>query len=475
MYKACIEAATGLPALVAADVECGPGKFEGYEPTPYSMALGAADDPEAVERMHRACAEICRKAGINWTFSPVVDINTNPDNPVTNIRAISDNADKVIKIASAQIRGFQKDGLVMSACKHFPGDGTDDRNQHFCTTVNRLTADEWMNTFGKVYRAMFETGVASVMVAHICLPALQDAEEYDEILGYRPASLSYSLQTKLLKERLGFKGCIVSDAMSMVGACAVLPDEKLAVEFLKSGGDMLLFPVPEDFDRIKKAVEEGELSIERLKDAVTRVLRLKEQARLFEKEETVFASMKGEFDVQKETDMVTQKAVKIVRNSENIVPLTLKKGAKILSIQILSEKDKEGLPEIEKELKKRGYQVDTWMNPKHYAIKENMQEYDCILVNCKLSCHSYPGGSLRAGWEHVSCFWRGYIFRHPKVIFTSFGDPYKLYDFPFLKTYINTFCDSPASQRGFVKILLGEAQPEAKNPVTLKGFFETEI
>ena len=85
------------------------------------------------------------------------------------------------------------------------------------------------------------------------------------------------------------------------------------------------------------------------------------------------------------------------------------------------------------------------------------------------------GGSLRFGWDEVFAFWRGYIFKHPKVIFTSFADPYKLYELPFLKTYVNTFSATEESQKAFVRVLLGEIEARGKNPVELKGYFEREV
>ena len=116
---------------------------------------------------------------------------------------------------------------------------------------------------------------ALIEKAHIALPAYD--EKIDDRLGYLPATLSYHLQTELLKGELGFKGCIVSDALSMIGASSVVPHDRLAVEFVKAGGDMLLFPLPEYFDQIKAAVLSGEIPTERIRDAVRRVIETKQR------------------------------------------------------------------------------------------------------------------------------------------------------------------------------------------------------
>ena len=474
-YTDLVNRYTPVPVIVAADVENGPGSaLRDGVLYPNEMAWGACDDEALIERAGEVCARICRKAGIHWTFSPVVDLNYNPNNPVVNIRAISDSPAQVGKIASAFVRGLQKEGLLMAACKHFPGDGMDDRNQHFCTTVNPLSREEWMRTYGEVYKRLIESNVASVMSAHIALPSF---EETGECL---PATLSESLQSGLLKQTLGFEGCVVSDAISMIGISAAIKREKLAAEFVRTGGDVLLFALPEDFDYLKSAVLDGTISMERLKDAVRRVLTLKQRARLFENQQELEAGITGDMDARAISDEIGEKSIKIVRNLENLVPLTLKKGARILFVNLQKKAEDgftyvRGLETLEQELVKRGFAVTVKYNPGHYELKEIKDSYDCILINCKISSQDYPGGSLRMGWDQMMAFWRGYVLEHPCVIFTAFGDPYKIYEVPFVKTYINAFSYSESTQKGFVKVLLGEIPETAKSPVGLEGFFDREV
>ena len=469
---------TKVPVIVAADVENGPGSaIAGETMLPHPMAWGACDDEKLIERAAEETAKICRKSGIHWTLSPIVDININPNNPLVNIRAISDSAKQVARIGGAMLKGLQKNGYLVCSCKHFPGDGVDDRNQHFCTSINRLSFPEWMDTYGYVYRSMIELGTASFMAAHIALPSFDG--EKDEITGYKPSVLSHKLMTELLKEKLGFKGCIVSDAMSMIGACAMTDLKRLPIEFINAGGDIILFPEDGDFDLLKAAVLNNEISQERLKDAVRRILAMKQKARLFEDQEQVAEEIQGT-NLEPLADEIGEKSIKVIRNAKNILPLSLAKGARILLVNLQKQEQIQstyvrGLDELERELKRRGFQTTVMVNPPHTAIREVMDSYDCILVNCKMSSQDYPGGSLRAGWDQFPAFWRGYVLKHPKVIFTSFGDPYKLYEFPFLHTYINAFSFSESSQRGLVKVLLGETEPAAKNPVSLPGFFEREV
>ncbi len=466
-----------VPSMYVADVEEGPYNIYGGLEFPRVMACSASDDAELVKKAYHTTAQIERQNGISLALAPVVDINYNSKSSVLNVRAASDSPDQVIKIGKAMVEGFQQDNLMAACCKHFPGDGMDDRNQHFMTTINSLSREEWMNTYGRVYREMIKAGTKAIMVAHIALPAFD--EKVDDILGYPPATLSKNLMTDLLKGELGFDGCIVSDALSMVGACAMAPAERLAVEYLKAGGDMLLFPLPTDFDYIKAAVESGELSIERVKDAVTRIWRLKNAVGLFDENDAPTAEqLKPEADLEEVAQELADKSLTIIRDVDGLIAEKgFKAGAKVL--HVIAKPDNRfsqntALPILEEELQKRGIEVKTLINPGHNEVKEAMEGCDYVLLSLVCDTANNGGGTLRIGWEQAMIMWRAYILQHPRLIVASFGDPYKLYDYPYLKTYVNCYCKSPATQRAFVKLLTGEIEAVGKSPVALDGFFERE-
>lgn len=474
MYTDMANKYTKVPVIIVGDVEFGPGEnYKGLPVLPNVMAWSACDDEKLIEKAAEISAKICRLHGISWTLSPVVDINMNFSNPLVNIRAASDGPEQVKKIMGAFMRGIQKNGYMVATLKHFPGDGVDDRNQHFCTTENSLPMPEWYDTFGNVYKEMIKQNVAAVMSAHIGLPAY--ANEYDE-LGAVPATLSKPLMTDLLKGELGFDGCVISDAMSMVGAASRVDLDKLAVSFLNSGGDVVLFNEPEDHKYILEALGNGTLPKERLLDAVKRVLTLKEKARIFEDSEKIAAEIgetKEELIAQLEDlgNQIAERSIKFVRDFNQLLPITPKAGSKFLCINISDNEAVDHSP-IKEELEKRGYSVDMEGVMGHNKLNAAMNNYDYILYNFFIT--GTHGGTMRNGWAHIAPLWRAYVLRHPKVIFTSFGEPYKLYDYPYLKTYINTFSYSQSSMRAFVKVLLGEVEMTAKNPVSLKNLFKRE-
>ena len=469
---------TGYPLLMCTDIEHGPGAYcQGLPELPNPMAWASCNDVNLIERAGELTARISRKyCGIHYTLGPVVDLNINFRNPLTQARSISDDAERIIRIGGAYARGVQKNGYLMATLKHFPGDGVDERNQHFMTTVNDLSKEEWMNTYGKVYKELFKQGVASVMVGHISCPAFQP-DEIDEY-GALPGTLSKNLMTDLLKGELGFEGCIISDAMSMIGACARVPFNKLAVSFIKAGGDLVLFPEPQEYDYLLQAVKTGEIPIERMRDAVYRVMKLKEKARLFEETNVEDEIQDVENDI-KELEVLSQKiadnAVKIVRNNVGVLPVK-KVNGKVLIIKIggsffNDSPDNTAFEFIEKEFQEQGWQVTSMFFPKHRALKEILDDFDLVVVPCHSNIH---GSTLRVGWNNIMAFWRGYVLQHPNVVFVGLDDPYKLFDFPHAKTYINAFGTSPVLQSAVVKLILGKIESRGKNPISFRDFFQRE-
>ena len=473
--KNAIKRHTDLPILVASDVEYGPQKTDvGESVMPGLMACAAADEAELIYEMGKYTARFCRDRGISMVFSPVVDINYNFNNPVINVRAASDDPDTVIRIASAYSRGLRSEGGFATGAKHFPGDGRDDRNQHFCTAVNDMSMEEWRASYGRVFSEMIKSGVDSIVVGHIALPAYET--ECDEF-GPLPASVSKRLITDLLKGELGFSGIVASDAMSMIGVSGRVRVEKLAVEFFKAGGDMLFFPERGDFHRVLRALKTGEIPRERMLDAVRRTVELKKKLGLFDDAE-YSASDEDVKEIRQIGKKIAEKSITLIRNMDATLPLKLRRGAKILQINITYGKKNERrnlVPGITEQLVSRGFEVDFMTNPTHYRIGAVVSDYDAVIILSTISPASSSGSSLRADWNNIMAFWRGYALRNKRTVFVSLGDPYKLYEMPYLRTYVNAYSASDTTQRAVVRALLGEIGFEGKSPVALRGYFERKL
>jgi beta-N-acetylhexosaminidase len=168
------------------------------------------------------------------------------------------------------------------------------------------------------------------------------------------------------------------------------------------------------------------------------------------------------------------------RNLEGIVPLNVPHKSKLLFINVINNRQKKEATGHEFDVMKEvfvreGYTVDVLTTPSHREIEKRIEDYEAVLINYRLDVDTYHGGTLRPGWDNIFHFWRGYIFNAKRLICTSFGDPYKLYDMPFLKTYLNAYCDTPECQRAAAGVILGKLPALGKNPVALEGFFEREV
>lgn len=236
---AAIDAAARIPLLHAANLEEG-GAGGISDGTYFANQLGvaAADDEACARRFAEVCAAEGLAAGINWTFSPVVDIDMNFRNPITNTRTFGSEPERVLKNAQLFLDAAQDSGLI-ACCKHFPGDGVDFRDQHLHPSCNSLTAEEWRETYGKIYKALIDRGLLSVMVGHICQPAL--SMEKNPALGFSdvlPASLSRELLTGVLRGELGFNCLITTDATIMGGFCQAMERRRAIPSAIADGADI---------------------------------------------------------------------------------------------------------------------------------------------------------------------------------------------------------------------------------------------
>ncbi|MEF3303998.1 glycoside hydrolase family 3 protein [Paenibacillus sp. GYB003] len=275
MQQASLAEGSGIPLFVSADFVAGAGcklKSGGAVHFPKNKAIGAAGDVELAYESGRVTAEESLAMGVNFNYSPVVDINNNPLNPVIGTHSFGENRDEVAAMGCAVIRGYQEHGMIATA-KHFPGHGDTQVDSHFDLPVlpfdrNRLDRFELVP-----FRRAIEAGVDAVMVGHIAVPALDESG--------LPASLSYKMTTGLLREELGFRGLIVTDGLSMKGVTAKFTQAEACVLALRAGADILLAHARTVSEAgpmvaaVLAAVRDGRLSAARIDESVERILRMK--------------------------------------------------------------------------------------------------------------------------------------------------------------------------------------------------------
>ncbi len=256
-----------VPLMIGMDAEWGVfQRIATAHKYPWAMTLGAIQDKNLIEQMSAKIAEDCHRMGINWDFAPVVDVNTNPNNPIIGNRSFGSEVNNVISSALAYSNGLQKNN-ILAAIKHFPGHGDTSTDSHLDLPVVSHQAERLNNIELAPFKALMDKGIGGVMVAHLYVPSLESAKGI-------PASVSKNIITGLLKEKLGFKGLIITDALNM-GAVAnkYNPGELDAMAF-KAGNDIMLFSqgVASGKKLIQKAIDNGEISQSRVEESVKKIL-----------------------------------------------------------------------------------------------------------------------------------------------------------------------------------------------------------
>ena len=469
-----------IPVIINGDLVNGAGsRIFGLTAFPQQMGCSAADDEELIYEMGRITATEGRAFGAQWTFGPVIDLCYNIQNPMMHIRTAGDQPEQVIKVGKAYIHGVQETGYMAATAKHFPGDGYDSRDTHITTLVNRSTREEWENTYGKIWREIINDGVMSIMSGHIALPFI-DPEYEDETQRYkgmRPASLSKKILIDFLRGELNFKGTIVTDAVNMIGLGAHMKREVYAPRLLDAGNDMLLWTKPAiDRPAMVKALHDGTLTMERLNDAVIHVLELKARVGLLDEEPVIPVVSEAEIaENKKKAQKMADKSICVLRDVFHAIPMkNLKPGDRVLTISVTfvegirNKRDGNDLTIIDDMLRERGFLVDHLVNPEGLGTLSKIKDdYKAIFVNLK-----YPAkyGSIRLCGDAVAAFKGSWWVEDPKVVFTAFGDPFKIYDLPSLHSYVATFSVREVSQRAAVKVWLGELEPQGHCPVEIEKY-----
>lgn len=466
--------ASKMPLLFQQDYEHGIN-LPGMTNFPNEMALGAANDPVLAYQYGCGLAMEARSLGVQWVLHPVADLNLNPINPITNTRCISDDPDKAIRLLSRQISGLQQTG-VAATIKHFPGDGVDSRDQHLTTTCNSLTREQWLRYHGKVFQALIDSGVAAIMPGHITLPAFQKQKKDG---FYLPATLSEELLTGLLKKQMRFKGVIVSDAMTMGGFRGWYPNQlEGEVQSFLAGVDILLWPSYAFMDTLEARINRKEIPMSRLDDAVSRIWAMKSRFGLLQEQRNLLPEMTAQqkAGALQTAAAVSGKAVTLVRNRHQGLPVTPATHKKILVVAITTESRKGGdgglatLRHFQQSLQQQGFDVDFQRNILYetQGWEEDLsKKYDKIIIAIVRQTHR-PFGPLQLYDDEAQTAWAVNAMPGDKLIAVSFGTPYVLNEyFERVPVCINAYSNNEAMHDAVVQVITGKMPATGISPVVL--------
>lgn len=416
--------------------------------------------------------------GVNVNFDPCVDIVKNFRNTIVNTRSYGTNADTVIKHTNSYIKGLRQ-SEVITCIKHFPGDGTEERDQHLVLGVNEMSVSEWDNEFGRVYKNHIDNGVEMIMAGHIALPNYQKyLRENLQDKDILPATLAEELLQDLLKEKLEFNGLIITDASHMLGLTASMRRKDYVPKSIAAGCDMFLFfnDIDEDYNYMLDGYKNGVISDERLTDALRRILGLKAKLNLHLKKQNN-TLLKTEEDLkvigcEKHKNMekdAADKGISLIKNTLNELPITPEKHKRIRLYFIEGEKGgiykpNEKFQELcVKKLEKEGFIVT--VNESGQRAKGSIEKYrsetDAALVFANVKGYAEQN-NMRIKW---SCPMANeipwFVYEVPTVM-VSFNFTNHLHDATMVKAYINAYADTETIINDVVDKIMGKSEFKGK-------------
>lgn len=451
-----------VPLLTAANLEDG-GNGSSIEGTAFGnqMAVAATNQTSDAYTLGKIASSEGKAVGVNFGFSPVVDLDLNFRNPITNVRTYGSDVERVIKNAKEYIQAFHDNG-IMTSIKHFPGDGVDERDQHLLTSINSLSVDNWKKTFGKVYQELIDFGSKAVMVGHIAFPAYSGDE--------MPATLSPQLLQDLLRNELGFNGLTITDATPMVGFCSAMKRSEAVPYTIQAGCDMLLFNrvLEEDIQYMKDGLSKGILTKERLDEAVTRILATKASLGLHQ---TINHGTAKFEDFREEQLDLADRSITLVKDTQNMLPLSVEKHKRVL-LQLLGSFDSNErvLEKVKAELEKRDFEITVYEPETNFfdlgTVTSFSNDYDAVLYVANIQNASNQTVT-RVQWHTLFGLGNNlpWFTKEVPTMLLSFGNPYHLYDLPMVDTVINAYCNYDHFIEMAIKKVTGESSFKGVSPV----------
>jgi beta-N-acetylhexosaminidase len=481
-----LQAQSDLPLLVAADLETGagfrmrgavqmPGTIDlgGATDFPSLMAVGATGNEEFAYEMGRITAVEARALGVHVPFAPVLDVNNNPDNPIINVRSFGEDPQQVAEMGIAFVRGVQDNGAIATG-KHFPGHGDTDVDSHVGLPVILHDRARMDSVELQPFRRAIDSGMGAIMSAHISVPSLNGGER-------EPSTLSHEVLTEILRDELGFRGIVFTDAMDMSAVARQFRSGEAAVRALEAGADVILMPasVSGAIEGIVEAVRSGRLTEDRLDLSVMRVLETKENAGLHEDRYVSLEEIPRTVGIpehEEVADQIARKSITLLKNGNDLLPLAGTRSARVMSVSYRRSSDvlagryfnramRETYPRL------RAIEVDGDTSDDRYQELRRLAREQAFVVVGTYVTSVNVSGSFTLPEELVEFVRYLDQIGVPHTV-VSFGNPYLVADFPDVRSYLLAWSGSEASQRAAAAAMLGHAPIAGRIPTRIPPFFE---
>jgi beta-glucosidase-like glycosyl hydrolase/CubicO group peptidase (beta-lactamase class C family) len=459
-----------VPLLISMDAEWGLGmRLDSTISYPRQMMLGAMDDNRLIYHMGADIARQLKRMGVHVNFAPVIDINNNPNNPVINTRAFGEDKEMVTQKGLAYMLGLQDNGIIACA-KHFPGHGDTDTDSHYDLPLLNHSLDRIDTLELYPFKKLIESGVASVMVAHLEIPQLESQAKY-------AASLSYNVVSSLLIEELGFNGLIITDALNMKGVSDFYKPVELNYLALKAGNDVILFPseVKASINKIEREVKRGRFPEKEIDRRCRKIIEAKYRVGLNNYNPIEIKGLIKDLNLPSSELLIrdiTKQAITVLNNNDDIFPL---QNLDMLNIAYLEIGNTQGTA-FKEQLELYAPIATFSLNgnateEKVQFLKEHLKSYNLIIVGYH-SINSSPKNDFGIT-PLIAEFIEELALEMPTIL-TLFGTPYALGKFSNLNTtkgLIVAYDNSPITQNLTAQLIFGGIDVSGRLPVSINSRF----
>lgn len=461
------QSTTKIPLLVGVDGEWGLAmRVNATMAFPKQITLGAIQDNALIYEMGTEIARQCKRLGIHLNFAPVVDINSNPLNPVIGFRSFGEIPENVAAKSSAYMKGMQNNHLLACA-KHFPGHGDTHSDSHFTLPQVSYDFDQMHDVELIPFKKLISDSIKTMIVGHLQVPF------YD----WRPATLSQSIITNLLKKEMGFKGLVITDALNMKGVRngKNVTSADIDLQAFIAGNDILLYSenIPEGINKIKEAVQEGIIPQTEIDNRVKKILHAKYWVGLNQVKYIETANLYQELhtkEAQQIKETLFENAITLVKDTPKLLPLS-KENKKMIAVSL----DIASNNRFQQELNKYGtFQHFTSASKTdesfYNEVMRNVDSSATVLVNVH-NVNKKSASRLDLSFS-VQNFIKRLEKKTPKVLVCVFGNPYSLKYFPEVPSLVCAYEDDDAAYSAAAKILFGQIPALGKLPVSIENSYK---
>ena len=453
-----------VPLFVGIDAEWGLAmRLDSVNRFPFNMTLGAVQDLKLIERVGEQMAKQTKRIGAHFNFSPVIDINTNPKNPIIGVRSFGEDKNQVTDRASKLVKGMQSEGIFATG-KHFPGHGDTDKDSHLTLPTVNLSKERIDDIELYPYKKLFAEDMASVMVAHLNVPSLETRPNY-------PSSISYNVVTNILQKQLNFKGLIFTDALNMKGASNFKEPGDIDLEAFLAGNDILLFAedVPVAIQKLTKAYNDTLFSDDRLAFSVKKILKYKYKIGLNKWRPIQKANLISDINsIENEAlqYQLYENAITVIKNNDEFLPIKNLEKEKIAYVKFGNDSGATFLSTLQK------YTDVTEISDKNTdALLEKLKLFTTVICALHRSDKNWRVQEFDADELQII----DKISKSNNVILDIFAKPYALLpikNFDNFKSIVVSYQNTDVAQVVSAELLFGAIESKGKLPVSINDNFK---